>query len=182
MRNNYVRRIVLTALIAAIVFVATYFSQYIFPVSLLFPGSTGYFNIGDIIIIACALAIGEKYIWLAGGLGSAISDILLGWAIYSPFTFVIKSLEGLVIWLIAKAVKRMAKGKWVVLIAAAIAGSAIMISGYFLTDWLIYGLNTAIANTLMNCIQGAAGTAGGYMLGMILRVKSIQRAINWKSA
>ena len=84
MTNKSVNKIVLTALLAAITFVAT----YIIKVPTL--GTNGYVNIGDTMVLLSAWLIGGIYGGLAAGIGSAMSDLIAGYTTYVPGTLVIK--------------------------------------------------------------------------------------------
>ena len=51
-------------------------------------------NLGDSMIFVTAIVFGRKYGLAAGGLGSALADILGGYATWAPWTLVIKGIEG----------------------------------------------------------------------------------------
>ena len=55
----------------------------------------GYFNIGDVMIFVSALAFSPFVGGFAGGLGSAIAD-LIGFPVFALPTLIIKGLEGLI--------------------------------------------------------------------------------------
>lgn len=81
-------RLALTALSTSLVCVATIiFSIYV-------PQTRGYFNLGETMVYAVALLFGPTVGSFAGGVGSMLSDILLGYYQYAPATLVIKALEG----------------------------------------------------------------------------------------
>ena len=107
------------ALFTAFVAVATY---------LHIPGpNASYFNMGEVAIYIIALTFGGKVGGIAGAFGSALMDIMLGYSIWAPFTFVIKGLEGYVVGRIAR------QGDLKRNILAILAGGHIMIIGYALT-------------------------------------------------
>ena len=89
--------------------------------------SGGYFNFGDVAIVFSGLVLGKWGGALAGGVGSALADILGGFAIFSPLTLVAKGLEGLL--------SGMAKGKrgvWFWLFPAL--GVLSMVAVYFIGE------------------------------------------------
>jgi len=86
------------------------------------PGG-GYFNLGDVVIIFSGLFGGWKAGLIAGGIGSALAD-LIGFPVFAPITLIVKGLEGLVAGLAKPAVK------WQIYFFPAIA-VIIMIAGYF---------------------------------------------------
>ena len=114
------------ALFTAFVAVGTY---------LHIPGpSSSYFNLGEVAIYIVALTFGSKAGGLTGAVGSSLMDILLGYSIWAPFTFVIKGLEG---WVVGKISR---EGSWLHNVLAIVAGGNIMIIGYattkgFLISW-----------------------------------------------
>jgi len=84
-----------TAVFTAFVAAATsVFSVYI-------PATTGYFNVGEIMVYTSALLMGPYVGAFAGGVGSMLSDLSLGYPYYAPGTLVIKGIEGFVVGYIA---------------------------------------------------------------------------------
>ena len=78
------RFLCLTAVMAAITCIATMVIQIPIPL--------GYAHLGDAFILLTVLFIGRKSgIW-AGGIGSALADLLTGYAYWAIPTFIIKSL------------------------------------------------------------------------------------------
>ena len=113
------RIIAYLALFIAFTAVGTYFH---------IPGpSSSYFNLGEVSIYIIALVFGAKAGGIAGALGSSLVDVMLGYSIWAPFTFVIKGLEGYVVGKISK------EGSWIRNILAIIAGGNIMVIGYAIT-------------------------------------------------
>ena len=90
-RPTDIRRLARLALFTALVAAATRVVQ------IPMPATEGYVNVGDAVIIAGSLLFGGIAGALAGGLGSAMADLLGGYSHWAPFTLVIKGLEGLVI-------------------------------------------------------------------------------------
>ncbi len=85
------RTVATTAVFTAFVAAATsVFSVYI-------PATTGYFNVGEIMVYTCALLMGPYVGAFAGGVGSAISDVSLGYPYYAPGTLIIKATEGFIV-------------------------------------------------------------------------------------
>lgn len=60
------------------------------------PATKGYLNIGDTLLICAGLLLGKTVGGIVGGIGSALADILSGYAFYAPITLVVKGLEGYV--------------------------------------------------------------------------------------
>jgi len=114
------RSISIIALMSALVCVATLvFQVYI-------PETHGYFNVGEVAVYTSALIFGPIVGGLAGGIGSALADILSGYGYYAPGTFVIKGLEGFIVGFLSIAFKRFHSRSWwrVLSFSAIIAASA----------------------------------------------------------
>lgn len=62
--------------------------------SIYVPATRGYFNLGETMVYFTALLLGPAVGAFAGGVGSALADIILGYTIYAPATLVIKAAEG----------------------------------------------------------------------------------------
>ena len=84
-----------TAIMTAIVFIFTVvFSLYI-------PETKGYFNIGETGVYIAAITGGPIVGGIAGGIGSALSDVALGYTYYAPVTLVVKGVEGILVGYLA---------------------------------------------------------------------------------
>lgn len=96
-----------TAVFTAFVAAATsVFSVYI-------PATTGYFNVGEIMVYTSALLMGPYVGAFAGGVGSMLSDLSLGYPYYAPGTLVVKGLEGFIVGYVAtRTLRRATKSLW----------------------------------------------------------------------
>lgn len=95
------RQIAMTASFIALVFLAT--SLFYIPLV----SSTGFFNIGEAFIYIAALIGGPIVGALAGGIGAAMADMVLGYGYFAPATLVLKGLEGFTVGFIYRASKNM---------------------------------------------------------------------------
>ncbi len=83
----------------------------------------GYFNIGEIMVYTSALLMGPYVGAFAGGVGSMLSDVSLGYAQYAPGTLVIKGVEGFVVGYLSNvAFTRISRKTWVVATVAVGTG------------------------------------------------------------
>ncbi|PWI47724.1 hypothetical protein CEE45_10100 [Candidatus Heimdallarchaeota archaeon B3_Heim] len=82
------RQIALIAAFTAIVFLST--SLFYIPLI----SSTGFFNLGEAFIYLAAIIGGPIVGAIAGGLGAAMADMVLGYGYFAPATLVLKGLEG----------------------------------------------------------------------------------------
>jgi uncharacterized membrane protein len=122
----------------------------------------GYFNFGDVMIFVSALTFGPVVGGAAGGLGSAIADII-GFPVFTFPTLVIKGLEGLIAGLIANR-KNVYRD-----VLAVVAAGAEMVIGYFLVEVYLWGLGGALAEVPANVAQIAVGGLIGIPIALVLR-------------
>jgi len=93
----------------------------------------GYINLGDLAIYFTALSFGPVTALIAGGLGTAIADIISGFSQWAPFSFLIHGLQGLAVGLVLKLLLRR-ENRFSVAISGIIVfsvGTLIMAGGYF---------------------------------------------------
>lgn len=121
--------------------------------------SGGYFNFGDVAVVFAGLMLGRFGGAIVGGVGSALADILGGFAIFSPLTLLAKGLEGLF--------SGFAKNKTgVVFWILPGIGVLSMVAVYFVGEIFMPSikLQGAILELLPNTIQAVGGYAGGVLL------------------
>ena len=136
-RHTPVLTISIMAMFTALVFVITQFAWV--PISVV-PGQR--FDAGDIIIFIAAWTFGPLVGGFAGGVGSSLSDALVGGAPYWPFTLVIKGLEGTIAGLVYQRTSgSRLKFSWLL-------ASLIMVGGYFITNAEFIGLIVGVNSTL----------------------------------
>ncbi len=148
--NTNLKRLVTSALFAALACAAT------LSVRIPTPGTGGYIHPGDAIVILSGIVLGPVWGMLAGGIGSALADLLGGYFIYVPVTFVIKGLVALVSGLIYQKIGRTRKSRYAAVFISGIADTVFVAGGYFLCESMMYG-SAAAASIPTNLIQGASG-------------------------
>ena len=89
---------------------------------------------------------------IAAAFGSSLADLLLGYAAFAPFTFVVKGLMALVMGLFLKKVNNQ---KTSTVLTAGVICELMMVVGYYFTSVILYGNKTAIATILPNSVQAA---------------------------
>ncbi|MCK4884906.1 ECF transporter S component [Candidatus Bathyarchaeota archaeon] len=122
----------------------------------------GYFNVGDVMIFVAALTFNPLIGGVAGGLGSAIADII-GFPLFAIPTLVIKGLEGLLASLITNK-----KNVYRDVLAVVAAGTE-MVIGYFLVEVYLWGLGGALGEIPANIAQIAIGGLIGIPIALVLR-------------
>ena len=54
------------------------------------PNAMGYIHLGDGFVLLAAIILPKKYACFAGGVGAGLADIYGGYAVWAPWTLVIK--------------------------------------------------------------------------------------------
>lgn len=91
-RNENITKLTLAAMFAALAFICFSYLRIEIPMG---GGMTGKIYIGHAFIILSAFLLGAKYGGLTGAVGLALADVLAGYVISAPPTFVAKFLIGL---------------------------------------------------------------------------------------
>lgn len=159
------RKLTITALMAALVTVMT--MTISIPI-----GSQGFLNFGDIMIFTSALLFGPQVGLIAGGLGSALADLLLGYPIWIPITLIAKGLEGYIAGKISYNAKSMSQK-----LIGIVAGGFCMIYIYFIggviiafsSDGLIPAIVAGLSGVPYNILQVVAGAVGGNIIAILLK-------------
>ena len=159
--RNRTRKIALSGILTALVFVVTYL------IKIPIPATEGYVNPGDAVILISAFILGP-YAAIPAAIGSALSDLLAGYAVYILPTFIIKGAMGLVAGLVLKhsAGEGVSFGRRLVAFTAA---ELIMVGGYFAFESMpfMYGVAAALVSVPFNLIQGLAGMVMAFPLSYV---------------
>ena len=165
MNDKKIRKLVLAALLAALVCVATMVVQIPSPMQ-------GYVNLGDCAVLMSAWVLGPLYGGAAAGIGSALADLLSGYAHYVPGTFAIKLVMAVAAALIFRAATKKGLSASSVLLGQIVGGvvaEVIMVLGYFAyaSLWLGKGL-AAAASIPGNIVQGVFGLVAATVVYTVL--------------
>lgn len=139
------RDLALKAVFTALVFVAT----AILPIPIAATG--GYFNFGEAAIYIAALLFGGYVGAFAGGVGSMLADLALGFGSFAPITLVVKGVEGYVVGRIGHNASHSAQ------ILALGVGICILVAGYFVAEVAMFGLPAALSEAPVSVVQGTVG-------------------------
>jgi uncharacterized membrane protein len=153
------KKIVVSALFAALGLVATMFFA--------FPLPTGYANLGDCFAFLAGFCLGGVWGPVAAGLGIALADLLGGYGVYAVATFIIKAFIALCGAVAAKAAK---EGRFLIVLTAALSalGEAVMVLGYFFFESVFLGVGAAaIASVPGNLTQAAVGVVTSTVLAIV---------------
>lgn len=157
-----IRGLVQLGLLSALVFVAT--------MAIHVPSfNGGVIHLGDSMIFLTAVIFGGKYAAISGAIGMTMFDILSGYSIWAPYTFVIKAVMGF----IAGSIAYMggAKGESNIKNAIGMLLAGIwMIAGYYGAEVTISGnLVSPVASMTGNIIQFGAGAVIAFVIIAAIR-------------
>ena len=145
MKKLSVQKLTLCGVMAALVFVMTYFPKIPVPVT------GGYVHLGDGAIFLSVLLLGPLGI-PAAAVGSMLSDLIGGYMVYVLPTFLIKGLVALVAWKLCR------KDQPLLALLSFLLAEAVMV---------LYGVASAAAAIGPNVVQGIAGVLIGMLCLLI---------------
>jgi uncharacterized membrane protein len=160
------RDLVETALLIALVFIATRFINIRLPIA----STGGLVHLGNAMLFISAIVFGKKKGAIAGAFGMGLFDLLSEWAIWAPFTFVVRGVMGYIIGSIAWSSNK--KGNNTIANVVGIVISGIwMIFGYYITEIILYGnYIKAITSIPGNITQIVIGLVVGVPIARVLKI------------
>lgn len=173
MKHSHGFKIILTAMLAAMVCVCTICIQIPSPMS-------GYINLGDAMVLMSAFMLGPVFGAAAAGIGSGLADVLTGYVYYAPGTLVIKAAVALIAALCIRPLDRRSTPAAPLRFAlAALPGEIIMVLGYLAYAWIFLGHGPAAAASVPgNLAQAAAGIAiAAILTPLVLKPREVQEML-----
>ena len=142
-----------------------------------YPVTNGYFNLGDTIVMLGGLILGPIGGFIVGGIGSALADMVVA-PIYAPITLIVKGFEGMAVgFFCSKTIGSPRLSRWD--IVGVVIGSVIMLVGYLIGEILLWGFGPALAElVIVNLGQVTAGSVVALLVGPTIR--TYLRAINFR--
>lgn len=129
-RRISTREIVTDALMIALTYIFTAFINVRLPIA----ANGGLIHLGNVPLFLAAIIFGKRTGALAGAFGMGLFDLLSGWYLWSPFTFVIAGFMG---WTVGKVTEKH-HGFFRNVLAVMLA-CVIKIAGYYIAEGFIYG-------------------------------------------
>lgn len=159
------QKIVIAAMLAALTCIATMIIKIPSPLK-------GYLNLGDCVVLLSGWLLSPLYGFLAAGLGSGLADLISGYGVYVPATFIIKGVMALAAYfgfrfLQNKVTNVLAR------IVSGIVAELIMVFGYYVFEGFLYGFGASLVNIPANAVQGVAGLIIGTILVKIFEKSKI---------
>ena len=167
MSDKKIRKLVISALMAALVCVATMVVRIPTP-------THGYVNLGDCFVLLSGWLLGPWWGGAAAGIGSMLTDLFAGYTSFAPGTFLIKGLMAVMAYFLYTAMKKSSAGA----IVSGVAAELWMAGGYFVYEALAlqYGIGAAVGIP-SNLVQGAVGLVVGFILLKIFQKAHIAEKI-----
>ena len=173
---------VTTAMMTAMVMIATTFFKI--------PNAMGYIHLGDGFVLLAAIILQKKYACFAGGVGAGLADIYEGYAVWAPWTLVIKIVMVLIVQLFFDfLMKRASNGKHIAKIAgipfaelfAYVLAVLWTVSGYYVAQGFISGNWIApVADVPGNVLQASVGAVIAILVSVALGKTALGRSFYYR--
>jgi uncharacterized membrane protein len=171
-RRGVASVVVVVGVLAAVIAVMTFLVRV--PVA----PTRGYIHLGDVGVYFSAFAFGSLIGFLASGLGTGIADVMGGYVHWAPFSFLIHGAQAVVTAYLAR------NGHWTGAMLGWVAGTVVMVGGYYLAGGVMYGFGPALTEVPMNLLQATVGGLVGWPLAVAVRrayppIQTLARPVHW---
>ena len=159
--DNRIMNLVLTGLMMCLVMVATMFIKV--PI----PFTQGYVHLGDSMIFLSVLVLGTRNGCIAAGVGSALGDIVGGYAFWAPWTLAIKLVMALIMGVFVEHMEKRGINQsdhsgiaLTEIVGMSLAGIE-MVAGYYIASAVMYG-------NLLVPLPSVPWNIGQFVVGMVI--------------
>ncbi len=153
MNDRNIRMLAIGGLLAAAIFLLTAFARVPIP--------AGYLNLGDVGVFLAAMLLPADIAAICAGVGSALADLIGGFALYAPVTFVVKGGTALVFALLWRRLP--GKLRYLALLSVLIVPL-----GYFVYELFVAGAY-AWADLPLNLLQAVIGVLLALAVKRVIR-------------
>ena len=153
-------KLILTALFTALTTVATMVIHIPTP-------TMGYIHAGDALVLLSGILLGPLAGFFAAGVGSALSDLLGGYFIYVPATFLIKGFTAWIAYYVFREIKKLFSKDVPASIVGGIAAETFMVIGYFVFEIFMLAITTGDGLTSAGIASGIAASASGVPFNVV---------------
>ncbi|PSL40057.1 putative membrane protein [Planomicrobium soli] len=145
--------LILTAMSIALVFVATLLLNIKLPIT----ANGGLVHLGTAMLFVISIVFGPKKGMIAGAIGMGLFDLVSGWTLWAPITFLARGLQGYLVGKIAWSNGR--NGNSIRFnILAALVSVPFMLAIYYVGEAIIFGNFIVPAASIPgNLVQNAVG-------------------------
>lgn len=159
------QKIVIAAMLAALTCIATMIIKIPSPLK-------GYLNLGDCVVLLSGWLLSPFYGFLAAGLGSGLADLISGYGVYVPATFIIKGVMAIAAYFGFRFLQNKVTNISARIVSGIVA-ELIMVFGYYVFEGFLYGFGASLVNIPANAVQGVAGLIIGTILVKIFEKSKI---------
>ena len=157
------KALVVDAMFIALTYIFTAFVNVRLPIA----ANGGLIHLGNVPLFLCAILLGKRTGTLAGAFGMGLFDLLSGWYLWAPFTFVIVGVMGYTVGAITEKHHGL---KWDALSIAS--ACVIKVVGYYIAEVIIYGNWAAPVTSIPgNLVQ--IGVAAVIVLIVVERLRPV---------
>ncbi len=133
------------------------------------PTARGYLNLCDVAICFIAFTFGPWSAFIAAGLGTALADLISGYAQWAPISFVVHGLEGLLVALIVQKKGDIAVSLGRKALAAVVCIATVSLGYFALSALFITTVSVSAAEIPGNIAQSAVGFALGLVVSAAVK-------------
>ena len=159
------QKIVIAAMLAALTCIATMIIKIPSPLK-------GYLNLGDCVVLLSGWLLSPLYGFLAAGLGSGLADLISGYGVYVPATFIIKGVMAIAAYFGFRFLQNKVTNISARIVSGIVA-ELMMVFGYYVFEGFLYGFGASLVNIPANAVQGVAGLIIGTILVKIFEKSKI---------
>ena len=131
---NQTKKLVLSALFAALICVAT------FTIRIPIVATNGYIHLGDALVILAGIFLSPASAFLAAGIGSCLADLFGGYIIYVPATFFIKGIIAFLGSILFHKMIAKSQSKQMAILLCGVLDLVLVVLGYALYETILYGM------------------------------------------
>lgn len=129
---NKTRSLVESSFLIALVFVSTLFLNIKLPIA----ANGGLVHLGSAMLFICAILFGPKKGAIAGAFGMGLFDLVAGWTLWAPFTFITRGVQGFIVGYIAHSALKLRPTFKNTL--AIIVSVPFMLAGYYICEAILF--------------------------------------------
>ncbi len=126
-------QIIIYGILISLTFLSTWLIQIRIP---FLPGNGGLIHLGNVPVLLAAAIFGKKASAISASLGMALFDLMSGWIIWAPFTFIIMGILGYTIGILFEKLNMNIIYKYIIILSVAII---IKVTGYYFAEVILYG-------------------------------------------
>lgn len=133
-QKNKTFDMILTAMLIALIFVSTLLLNIKLPIT----ANGGLIHLGTGMLFIVSILFGPKKGAIAGAFGMAVFDLISGWTLWAPITFIARGVQGYIVGKIAWSKGRNGRNSGFNFLGALVS-VPFMIAGYYVGERILFG-------------------------------------------